>query len=133
MGLGLSLRWIKVLVFVVAPACLASHGALAMTASFSWRGIAPCAHVSPAFSFEDVPPGTRRLRFVMHDRDAPHFHHGGSTVIYSGPHIPQGAVSYFGPCPPPGETHHYVWMIEALDAEGHVLAKTTAGAPFPLK
>jgi len=109
----------------------APQAALAMSASFSWHGIASCLHVSPPFTLKDVPQGTRRLRFVMHDKDAPHFHHGGSTIQYTGPQIPEGAISYIGPCPPPGATHHYVWTIEALSASGHVLAKTTAEGAFP--
>jgi len=112
---------------------LVPKGAFAMDASFSWAGIAPCGKISPAFSLKDVPSATRRLRLMMHDNDAPHFHHGGSTVDYEGPLVPPGAVTYIGPCPPEGETHHYVWTIEALDAHGNVLAKTTAAGDFPAK
>lgn len=119
--------------FAAALACLVPHEALAMNASFSWAGIAPCKRVSPAFVIEDAPAGTKRLRFMMHDEDAPHFHHGGSTVAYTGSKVPQGAISYVGPCPPEGEAHHYVWTIEALDAKGHVLAKTTVNGDFPIK
>ncbi|MHB8886527.1 MAG: YbhB/YbcL family Raf kinase inhibitor-like protein [Methylovirgula sp.] len=121
------------MVLFAVPACLASHAALALQASFSWQGIAACQRVSPAFSVNDVPPGTKRLRFTLHDEQAPRFRHGGSSVAYSGAKIPQGAIHYIGPCPPPGQTHHYVWTIEALDANGHVLGKTTASAGFPPK
>lgn len=116
----------------LALACFLPHPAAAMSASFSWRGIAPCVHVSPPFVLNDVPPKTARLRFVMHDKDAPHFHHGGSTIMYTGPQIAQGAISYVGPCPPSGQKHHYVWTVDALDGSGHVLAKTTAGGVFPM-
>ncbi len=81
----------------------------------------------------DVPPGTKHLRFTMRDEQAPHFRHGGSTIVYSDATVPQAAIRYIGPCPPRGETHHYIWTIEALDAKGHVLAKTTASASFPPK
>jgi len=114
-------------------ACFLPHAALAMSASFSWHGIAPCVHVSPPFVLKDVPPKTARLRFVMHDKDAPHFHHGGSTIMYTGPQIAEGAISYIGPCPPAGQKHHYVWTIEALDAGGHVLSQTLASGAFPVK
>lgn len=117
----------------LALMCLLPHAAAAMSASFSWQGIAPCVHVSPPFVLKDVPGKTARLRFVMHDRNAPHFHHGGSTIVYTGPQIARGAISYIGPCPPAGQKHHYVWTIEALDAGGHVLAKTTASGVFPMK
>ena len=120
------------LLFAV-PACLASHDALALHAAFSWQGIAACERVSPGFSVTDVPPGTKRLYFILRDAQAPHFRHGGSSVTYSGAKIPQGAIRYIGPCPPPGETHHYAWTIEAMDGQGHVLAKTNAAADFPMK
>lgn len=120
-------------ILFVTLACLASHAALAMRAAFSWQDIAACQHVSPAFSVTDVPAGTQRLRFTLRDAQAPHFHHGGSSVVSSGAKIPQGAIHYIGPCPPPGETHHYVWTIEALDAKGHALAKTSAAGDFPVK
>ncbi len=116
-----------------AAACLAASAAQAMSGAFSWHGIAPCVHVSPPFVLKDVPAKTTRLRFIMLDKDAPHFHHGGSTIIYAGPQIPEGAISYIGPCPPAGQKHHYVWTIEALDSTGHVLAKTRAAGDFPPK
>lgn len=122
---------IAALVLFAVPVCFAPHNVLALQASFSWQGIAACQRVSPAFSVGDVPQGTKRLRFTLHDEQAPHFHHGGGSVAYSGATIPQGAIHYIGPCPPPGQTHHYVWTIEALDAKGHMLAKTTASASFP--
>ena len=118
---------------VCVAVLLAPHAALAMSASFSWAGIPACKTISPAFSVKDVPAGTKKLSFVMHDEQAPYFPHGGSTVNYAGATVPQGAIHYTGPCPPEGQTHHYVWAIEALDAKGHVLAKTTAAGDFPPK
>ena len=129
----LSGQRIALLLLFAVPACLGSHDASALQASFSWHGIAACERVSPGFSVKDAPPGTKRLRFTLHDEQAPHFHHGGSSVAYSGQKIPQGAIHYIGPCPPSGRTHHYVWTIEALDGKGHVLGKTSAGASFPMK
>jgi phosphatidylethanolamine-binding protein (PEBP) family uncharacterized protein len=55
--------------------------------------------------------------------------HGGSTIAYRGGSVPQATIHYFGPCAPAGETHHYVWTIEAPDAKGRVLA--TAAGVFP--
>lgn len=114
-------------VFFIAPE------AFAMKVSFSWAGIPACKKISPAFTISDAPPETKTLRFTMHDQDAPHFHHGGSTVAYEGRSVPQGAIGYIGPCPPEGEVHHYVWTIEALDAHGHVLDRTTAAGKFPMR
>jgi phosphatidylethanolamine-binding protein (PEBP) family uncharacterized protein len=120
-------------------ACVGSALAIAMTtpghafgASFSWNKIAGCARVSPAFRLSDVPDGTASLSFMMVDLDVPSFHHGGSTVPYSGKsRVKRGAITYIGPCPPPGEKHRYRWAIEALDAQRKVLATTTATQMFP--
>ncbi|HEY1736084.1 MAG TPA: phospholipid-binding protein [Methylovirgula sp.] len=125
---------IKLLIFGFALAvALVPQGAFAMKASFSWAGIPACDKISPAFTIADAPAGTKNLRFVMHDKDAPNFHHGGSTVVYAGGGVAQGAIDYIGPCPPGGEVHHYLWTIEALDAAGKVLAKTTVEREFPMK
>jgi phosphatidylethanolamine-binding protein (PEBP) family uncharacterized protein len=107
--------------------------ASAMSASFSWKGIAACSGPSPAFSISGAPAGTANLRFAMRDYDAPDFNHGGGTVAFAGGKVAQGAISYRGPCPPGGQTHRYVWTIEALDASGKVLATATAQGSFPPK
>ncbi len=70
--------------FALALASLIPQEAFAMKASFSWAGIPACETISPAFTIADAPAGTKSLRFMLHDKDAPHFHHGGSTVAYSG-------------------------------------------------
>lgn len=111
----------------------AASPAIAMSASFSWKGIAACSGTSPAFSISGAPAGTANLRFAMRDYDAPDFNHGGGTVAFAGGKVAQGAISYRGPCPPGGQTHHYIWTIEALDASGRVLATATAEGSFPPK
>ena len=68
---------------------------------------------------------------MMRDYNAPNFQHGGSTVAYSGGRVAKGAISYIGPCPPAGEKHRYIWSIEALDANGAVLARARAQGTFP--
>ena len=104
----------------------------AFGASFSWAGIAPCGSTSPVFQLKDVPRTTKQLRFQLKDYDAPNFPHGGSTVAYGGSAaMPEGAISYAGPCPPPGERHKYIWIIEALDGTGKVVGRTTATGIFP--
>ena len=114
-------------------ALTAAAPASAMSASFSWSGIAACSGPSPAFTITGAPSGTANLRFAMRDYDAPDFNHGGGTVAFAGGKVAQGAISYRGPCPPGGQTHRYVWTIEALDASGKVLATTTAQGNFPPK
>ena len=105
--------------------------ASAFSARFSWKGIPACSSVSPAFSISGAPPGTAALAFVLHDRDAPDFQHGGSTVPYSGKGaIPRGAITSIGPCPPSGTVHRYVWTIEALDGHGTSLKSTSATGSF---
>jgi phosphatidylethanolamine-binding protein (PEBP) family uncharacterized protein len=103
----------------------------AMSARFSWAGIPACQAISPAFELRGVPPGTKRLRFTMHDLDAPAFHHGGSTIRYEGDAVKMGAIRYTGPCPPRGAHHRYRWTVEALDGAGKVTAVTTATRTFP--
>lgn len=113
-------------------ALAATCDAAAFSAVFSWSGIGACGGTSPAFTIGDAPKGTASLRFMMRDRDAPQFQHGGGVVPYSGAgSVPQGAITYIGPCPPAGARHRYIWSIEALDKDGKTLARTTSEGPFP--
>lgn len=99
-------------------------------------------NISPALTWENVPEGTQELVLVLEDPDAP----GGTFthwVVYAIPAdypgldrgIPPGPVvsgaislrqsptdgsdvpGYFGPCPPEGQTHRYVFTLYALDEE----------------
>ena len=116
---------------VAGSAFVATTFAASFSARFSWKGVPACGSVSPAFSISGAPPGTAGLAFVMHDRDAPDFQHGGSTVPYAGQGVvPRGAITYVGPCPPAGATHRYVWTIEALDGQGTTLGSTRATGSF---
>jgi len=118
--------------FALAATILVPSAALALSAAFTWKGIGACGGTSPAFTVRAVPKGTASLRFAMRDLDAPSFRHGGSTVAYDGKgRVAQGAISYVGPCPPTGQTHRYVWTIEALDAAGSVLGQPEAQGSFP--
>ena len=98
---------------------------------FSWAGIPACASTSPAFEVDGVPADTMQLSFMMTDLNLPSFHHGGSTIPYIGNKVDRGAITYTGPCPPPGERHNYRWTVQALDAAGNVLATGSAEALFP--
>jgi phosphatidylethanolamine-binding protein (PEBP) family uncharacterized protein len=111
---------------------MSTGDALAFSVRFSWSGIKPCGKISPAFTIQNAPKETESLRFVLKDKDAPNFQHGGAAVPYDGGGvIPEGEIDYIGPCPPPGSIHHYVWTIEALDNAGRVIAWETAEGRFP--
>lgn len=106
--------------------------AAAFSASFSWRGIPACGTVSPAFALKGVPRGTASLGMAMRDRDAPAGQESGSTVPYAGHGtVPRGAVTFTGPCPPKGTSHHYIWTLHALDAKGGDLDMTEAAGNYP--
>lgn len=114
--------------------CLWVGGAQAFSAAFSWSDIGPCGGTSPAFTIRAAPKGTTSLRFGMQDYDAPNFRHGGSTVAFDGKGgVARGAISYVGPCPPPGQQHRYIWTVEALDASGKLLGTTSAEGRFPTR
>lgn len=119
------------MVFALAS-IFAPSAAFALSASFSWKNTSACSSTSPAFTVRGAPKGTASLRFNMRDLDAPNFRHGGSTVAYDGKgRVAQGAITYVGPCPPTGQTHRYVWTVEALDGAGSVLGQTEAQGSFP--
>lgn len=115
-------------------------------------------NVSPALAWTNVPAGTRSLALLMEDRDFPFIHwivynippnvNGLPEAVLQQPQTPEGAwqgqnsnaeIGYVGPYPPVGVTHHYAFVLYALDAlldlgpgaareqvlaamEGHVLA-----------
>ncbi len=90
---------------------------------------------SPELSFSNAPDSTQSFALIMFDPDYKNFVH---WVIFNIPkalgglneslpkdavlenNIKQGTngtnqVGYFGPCPPPKETHRYVFNVFALD------------------
>lgn len=129
-------------------------------------------NVSPALAWKGVPDGTAELALIMDDPDAPGgtFTHwvayaippdyegldagvppgpalSGGLTLRQGPSDGSDIPGYFGPCPPEGETHGYVFSLYALDQktglegganvddlrgaiEGHVIAEATLTAPY---
>jgi Raf kinase inhibitor-like YbhB/YbcL family protein len=98
---------------------------------------------SPELVWSGVPGGVKSFALILHDPDAPlagGFYH---WVVYNVPtaqrRLPAGAKlagdqlgettrgtpGYYGPCPPPGPAHHYVFTLYALD-----LAHVAAAAPL---
>lgn len=90
---------------------------------------------TPALEWSGVPAGTKSFAIVEHDPDAPlagGFYH---WVVYDIPGTARrltanvlpagtktgtsstGQAEYYGPCPPPGPAHRYVFTLYALDVE----------------
>jgi Raf kinase inhibitor-like YbhB/YbcL family protein len=86
-------------------------------------------NVSPELTWQQAPLTTESFALIMLDPDANNFAH---WVLFDIPSIstelPQGVtdvgvigknttgqLGYFGPCPPAGETHHYLFTLYALD------------------
>ena len=134
-----------IILLIFGSPVLAAGKISVRSASFSNKDIIPDKHacdilgsnLSPPFTFTNIPANTESLALVMDDPDAP----GGSFnhwVIFNIPlddsgleegilsenefenGIIQGTngteqIGYFGPCPPPFETHRYVFSVFALD------------------
>jgi|SRR6185437_7085071 phosphatidylethanolamine-binding protein (PEBP) family uncharacterized protein len=130
-GVGLLTAFCIVGLYFELSSSLSDAQKPSISLHFSWTGIPACASTSPAFEVGGVPADTMQLSFMMTDLDLPSFHHGGSTIPYTGNSVDRGAITYTGPCPPPGEHHNYRWTVQALDAAGNVLATGNAEALFP--
>jgi Raf kinase inhibitor-like YbhB/YbcL family protein len=98
---------------------------------------------SPALAWSDEPKNAKSFALIVHDLDAPipgGFYH---WVVYNLPATQHslapdaklgagqlgetslGKPGYYGPCPPPGPAHHYVFTLYALD-----VARVAADAPL---
>jgi Raf kinase inhibitor-like YbhB/YbcL family protein len=143
------------LLFLICCGVSTAHAAMALHSSaFAANGQIPteftCAGEgkSPALAWSGVPPSAKSLALIMNDPDAPmgNFVHwvifniapsstGLPEGVPVGPetsfgaiqgHNGSGAGGYYGPCPPPGNNHHYHFRLYALD---RMLALTSyAGA-----
>lgn len=106
--------------------------------------------VSPALQWSGAPAGTKSFAVTVYDPDAPTGSGFWHWVVFNLPAttttlpagagkstaLPAGAVQgntdmatpgYLGPCPPPGETHRYVFTVYALKtAKIEVPANATA-------
>jgi Raf kinase inhibitor-like YbhB/YbcL family protein len=117
--------------------------------------------VPPELAWKGVPEGTKELALVVEDPDAPSgtFTHwlvygiDPTQTTLASPDLPAqgkndfGNVEWGGPCPPSGETHHYVFRLLALHARleldpgldrgafdeavaPHILAEARLTAPY---
>ncbi len=123
------------------------------------------SNIAPELEWKNVPAGTKSFVMLMSDYDAPlagGFHH---WIVYNIPASARelegnhaftegttsfGFIGYGGPCPPPtGETHHYLFLLYAIDIahvggqglkfgdvisaiRGHVLGATSIIGTFHL-
>jgi Raf kinase inhibitor-like YbhB/YbcL family protein len=96
---------------------------------------------SPELKWSAVPEGVKSFALILHDPDAPlagGFYHwvvynipadarrlAGGATLTSGQlgTSTRGTAGYYGPCPPPGPVHHYVFTLYALDLP-HVAASS---------
>lgn len=101
------------------------------------------ANRAPELHWNGAPAGTKSLALVVNDPDAPlagSFFHwivydipASATELKSNAPLPEtktgaastGKAEYYGPCPPPGPAHHYVFTLYALD-----VARVSAGTPL---
>ncbi|MFZ2854806.1 MAG: YbhB/YbcL family Raf kinase inhibitor-like protein [Rhodocyclaceae bacterium] len=95
---------------------------------------------SPALYWKDAPAGTRSFAVTFYDPDAPtgsgFWHYVAYDLPASTRHLDTGALAaaalppgaregntdlgkpgFFGPCPPLGRQHHYVWTVHALSID----------------
>ena len=103
--------------------------------------------LSPPLDWSGVPDGAAELRLTVTDPDAPAgtFTHWAVTGIdpaatgVAEGSLPEGGTEqensfgetvYRGPCPPEGETHAYVWTVDALSEDGTSMASGTLTAEF---
>ena len=99
--------------------------------------------VSPAFTWANPPAGTASFALLLHDPE-PHIRKSRYDITHwmiwnipadakglpegvaLGAELPDGSrqgkpytqkAGYAGPCAPPGNPHHYTWLLFALDAK----------------
>jgi Raf kinase inhibitor-like YbhB/YbcL family protein len=95
---------------------------------------------APRLAWDAPPAGTHSLALTVIDPDASkpggwvHWRIGlPGTARALGPVLARntavgkndfGTFGWGGPCPPPGQLHHYVFTLYALDKDNHVLASS---------
>lgn len=107
-------------------------------------------NVSPQIAWTGAPAGTKSLALTVYDPDAPTGSGWWHWVVVNIPtsvtqlasgaspsKMPAGSLEtrtdfgkpgYGGPCPPPGETHHYIFTIYALKVDKLDLDAQASGA-----
>ena len=94
------------------------------------------SNISPPLQWTAPPSGTKSFSLRMVDLDThPQFRHwsltkipAGTRRLASGTTVGRaarntfGEAGYGGPCPPPGQTHRYLFVLDALGPGGKHLA-----------
>ncbi len=122
---------------MLAPATAAAAD---FAIAFEWGDIPLCTSGTPnivdnpRFTLQNVPKGTKFIKFKLVDLDAPSYLHGGGTVEYTGQEVIEpGAFKYESPCPPSG-SHTYEWAARARKSSGSFggsLATASASKSYP--
>jgi Raf kinase inhibitor-like YbhB/YbcL family protein len=125
-----------------------------ITQKFAFKGFGCTGrNISPALMWRQAPAGTKSFAVMVHDPDAPTggagFWHWVIVNIPARVHslaqgagnetglLPSGAVqitndygapAWGGPCPPPGETHRYVFTVYALKVKSLPLPAHASGS-----
>jgi Raf kinase inhibitor-like YbhB/YbcL family protein len=125
--------------FSVMPKLKVSSTAFADNGSIPMKYSCEGAEVSPPLSIGDIPAGAKSLAVILHDPDAAR--EGGFThwvvwnIDVADKTLPEnfkgaeqgfngaGQPGYKGMCPPSG-THHYHFMVYALDTKLSIDPKT---------
>jgi Raf kinase inhibitor-like YbhB/YbcL family protein len=101
------------------------------------------ANHSPSLDWTGAPAGTKSFALIVNDPDAKVAGGFDHWVLYDLPARAKqlsgdaslksgevglsttGKAAYYGPCPPPGPPHHYIFTLYALD-----IARVAATAPL---
>lgn len=130
---------------MIAGIVLATVTMTLQSADFTAGGTIPRASMStdcgggnftPELHWSNPPAKTKSFALIVRDPDAPVSGGFDHWVVYDIPGsvkqlnpsaLPAGAktgmastnkAAYYGPCPPPGPAHHYVFTLYALDVAG---------------
>lgn len=165
------------MILLAMTASSGGGGFVLTSAAFAPGAPIPSVHTcdgtdqSPPLAWSGAPAGTKAFALIMHDPDAPvgdWLHWTAWNIPTSATGLPAGVAAkdalpdgtqqgindfgkpgYGGPCPP-GGTHHYVFVLSALDAtltlpakasrdqveqaiKGHALASATLTGTYSRK
>ena len=125
-----------------SPSLSVTSSAFADKASIPANYTCAGENISPPLSWSDVPQGTQSFAIIVDDEDAVvsgrqspnnythwvmynippsinHFDEGMPTTEQLAQGIQgtndAGTIGYSGPCPPPGQLHHYRFTVYALN------------------